>query len=123
VQQPAPFELVRQDGCRAASNGALTVVLLEAEDQGRLFRRRAVRHTTGGTPGQAVLPELNRLAGDLVARLDMPAAELAERLAQLAAMAKPGDPQQVEWAVAELDGVRVYVDSASVIVTRRDLMP
>lgn len=123
MQQPAPFELLRQDGHRVASNGALTVLLLEPDDVGRLFRRRAVKHSTGGTPGQAVLPELNRLAGDLVARLDMPAAELADRLQQLAAMATPGDPQQVEWAVAELDGVRVYVDGASVIVTRRDLMP
>jgi hypothetical protein len=30
---------------------------------------------------------------------------------------------QVEWAVAELGGVRVYVDGESVIVTRRDLQP
>lgn len=31
--------------------------------------------------------------------------------------------QSVEWAVAELDGVRVYVDGQSVIVTRADLSP
>lgn len=29
----------------------------------------------------------------------------------------------VEWAVAELDGVRVYFDGTNVVVTRRDLMP
>lgn len=29
----------------------------------------------------------------------------------------------VEWAMAELDGVRVYFDGANVVVTRRDLMP
>lgn len=34
-----------------------------------------------------------------------------------------GDPQPVEWAVARLDGVSVYVDGDSVIVTRRDLQP
>lgn len=29
----------------------------------------------------------------------------------------------VEWAVAELDGVRVYFDGTNVVVTRRDLTP
>ncbi len=29
----------------------------------------------------------------------------------------------VEWAVAELDGVRVYFDGRDVIVTRKDLRP
>lgn len=33
------------------------------------------------------------------------------------------DPQPVEWAVAELDGVRVYFDGVAVIVTRADLNP
>lgn len=32
-------------------------------------------------------------------------------------------PQRVEWAVAELDGVRVYFDGTHVIVSRQDLMP
>jgi hypothetical protein len=31
--------------------------------------------------------------------------------------------QPVEWAVAELDGVRVYLDGATVVVTRADLNP
>lgn len=34
-----------------------------------------------------------------------------------------GDTASVEWAVAELDGVRVYFDGQNVVVTRRDLMP
>lgn len=34
-----------------------------------------------------------------------------------------GVQSRVEWAVAELDGVRVYFDSINVVVTRRDLMP
>jgi hypothetical protein len=34
-----------------------------------------------------------------------------------------GDAQAVEWAVARLDGVSVYVDGDSVVVTRRDLQP
>lgn len=32
-------------------------------------------------------------------------------------------PQPVEWAVAELDGVRAYFDGVHVVLTRRDLLP
>lgn len=31
--------------------------------------------------------------------------------------------QQVEWAVAELHGVRVYFDGVNVLVTTRDMQP
>lgn len=34
-----------------------------------------------------------------------------------------GETAAVEWAVAELDGVRVYFDGTNVVVTRRDLTP
>lgn len=34
-----------------------------------------------------------------------------------------GEQGRVEWAVAELDGVRVYFDGVNVVVTKRDLMP
>lgn len=33
------------------------------------------------------------------------------------------NPRQVEWVVAELDGVRVYFDGTHVVVSRQDLMP
>lgn len=75
----APFDITSKDGLRTASNGAQMLTLLE--DDGKLFRRRAVKGV--GT-------------------------------AQV---------QNIEWAVAELDGVRVYIDGANVIVTRRDLQP
>jgi hypothetical protein len=120
---PIPFELLQQDGQRIATNGFTTVVLRAPAEQGRMFRRRGLRGVALAAPGQAVLPELNRLAGDLLQQLDMPAAQLAERLAAIAALAAPVEPEPVEWAVAELDGVRVYVDGSSVIVTREDLNP
>lgn len=36
-----------------------------------------------------------------------------------------GSQQNIEWVVVELDGVRVYVDSASgsVVVSRQDIRP
>ncbi len=120
---PVPFELLEHDGARLATNGVQTLVLRAPADQGRVFRRRGLRGVALSAPGAAVLPELNRLAGDLVAQLDMPPDQLAERLAQIAALATPAAPQPVEWAVAELDGVRVYVDGQTVIVTREELTP
>jgi hypothetical protein len=121
---PAPFELLTHAGHRVASNGAVTLTLLEPEGCGRLFRRRGLRGVALGSPGAQVLPEPNRLAGDLLAQLDMPPQALAQRLQQLLALASPAPAQPVEWAVAELDGVRVYVDgSSTVIVTRQDIVP
>ena len=121
--QPDPFEIAERDGVRVATDGVLTVALMAPGGEGRLFRRRGVRGLAMSAPGARVLPELNRLAGDLLAQLDMPPEALAARLHELLVMAAPVEPQRVEWAVAELDGVRVYVGQGSVIVTRDDLVP
>lgn len=47
------------------------------------------------------------------------------RIFRRRAVLRAGSPQaqQVEWAVAELDGVRAYFDGQNVIVSKRDLMP
>lgn len=47
---PVPFEIAEVDGVRVASNGATSVQLLEPADQGRMFRRRAVRGLGGPAP-------------------------------------------------------------------------
>jgi len=79
MDQPTPFEIVSRDGARVATNGVRSMTLIE--EDGRMFRRRAVKGVGSGSP------------------------------------------QNVEWAVAELDGVRVYMDGEHVIVTRKDLQP
>jgi hypothetical protein len=122
-EAPVPFELLQAEGQRLATNGTQTLVLRAPAGEGHLFRRRGLRGLAMSAPGAAVLPELNRLAGDLVAQLDMPSDQLAQRLAEIAALATPAAPQPVEWAVAQLDAVRVYVDGHTVIVTREDLTP
>jgi len=122
MSDPVPFELLEQDGYRVATNGTRSL-LMPLDEPGRVFRRRGLKGVGMAAPGAAVLPMLNGLAGDLVTRLDMPPAELAARLAEIAAVASPPPPQPVEWAVAELDGVRVYLDGETVVVTRKDLMP
>lgn len=119
--QPNSFEIVEQDGTKVASNGQTRVVLLD--EGGRLFRRRGIRGIRSASGGEAVLRELNGLAGDLLARLDMPKEELTRRLEMIREIANPPEPQRVEWAVAELNGVRVYVDGESVVVTTQDLNP
>lgn len=117
--QPAPFEIVEQDGIKLAANGRIKLTVLD--EGGKLFRRRAIKGLSTGGAGEAILPRLNQLAGDLLAQLDMPADELQRRIHELLSIATPPAPQHIEWAVAELNGVRVYVDGETVLVTQRDL--
>lgn len=119
-----PFEITPfpgDEGGRTAFNGATRLTVLEAE--ARLFRRRAVKVSTAKPAAEAVLPMLNALAGELVANLEIDDATLQAKLAEISALVKPRPSTQVEWAVAELDGVRVYFDGQDVVVTRRDLQP
>lgn len=120
----APFEIAPLEGGvggRVASNGATRLTVLEPE--AKLFRRRAIKVNAGKPPAETALPLLNALAGDLVADLTMPADVLHGRLAAIADAARGPTSTQVEWAVAELNGVRVYFDGRDVVVTTRDMQP
>jgi hypothetical protein len=119
---PAPFEIAQAESVLVASNGSATLTIYTAEG-GRMFRRRAVKAANALPHAETLLPRLNALAGDLLARCDMPAAELYARLDALICSIAPQVPRQIEWVVAELDGVRVYSDGTHVIVTRQDLTP
>lgn len=119
-----PFEITPlpgDGGGRVAFNGATRLTVLEAD--ARLFRRRAVKVSTTKPPAETVLPLLNELAGQLVADLSIDGETLSARLAHIAQQIKPTTSTQVEWAVAELNGVRVYFDGQDVVVTQRDLQP
>lgn len=120
--QPAPFEIATlAPGHLVASNGTATLSVLG--DGGRLFRRRGMAGLAAQPPAEAILPHLNQFAGELLAQPDMPAAAVATHLRALAAMLHTEEPRRLEWAVAELDGVRVYSDGTAVVVTKQDLMP
>lgn len=122
MSEPRPFEIVdTPDGHRVAGNGPNTLTVFERE--AKLIRRRAVRASACRPPAEAAVPLLNQLAGELLASPGMPAAEVQERLAAIARSVAPLPQQRIEWAVAELDGVRVYFDGAHVIVTREDMTP
>lgn len=119
---PVPFEIVERDGAKHASNGALTVTVLDAD--GKLFRRRAIKADPSPPPAEGVLPRLNELAGTLLEQADMPPEEIARRLMDIAqSLTAPKHMQRIEWAVARLGDVSVYVDGQNVIVTRNDLFP
>lgn len=118
--QPVPFDLVRAEGLpTVATNGALRMVCLDAD--GVLRLRRGIRGAVAGPLAETLLPQLNALAGELLSNSGMTHQELAARLHALQLVCKPAPRQNVEWAYAELDGVRVYTDGTDVIVTRQDL--
>lgn len=119
-QQPTPFTIVRTDGApTVATNGSTRLTCLDAD--GWVSLRRGVRGALAAPAVEKILPQLNALAGDLLARSDMPAEEVAARLHALQQACRPPEPEHLEWAYVELAGVRVYTDGVDVIVTRQDL--
>jgi hypothetical protein len=120
TDKPVPFEIVTTpEGMRVASNGTLRMSLIEQD--GRLFRRRGIKGLQTQAAGETLLPLLNQFAGELVAQPDMAPGAVVARLMALAGTVHTTEPQHVEWAVAELDGVRVYVGGMDVVVTRQNL--
>lgn len=122
MSKPPPFDIVTApNGLRVASNGALRMTLAEAD--GRMFRRRGVKGLATSAPAEQILPLLNAFAGEIVADPAMSAGTVVARLMALAGTVHIAEPQHVEWAVAEIGDVRVYVGGNDVVVTRRDLTP
>lgn len=121
---PVPFEIVEQPDMRVASNGHLRVMLLEPAGDGRLFKRRGITGNFRAPTAESILPKLNQLAGELLKNPQTSAEEIQLGLLALAGLAQPAPPPvKHEWAVVELDGVRVYVAGNDVVVTRRNLTP
>ena len=121
MAQPVPFLIVDHGGTKVASNGTLRLTVLD--QGGEMFLRRGVSGIALKPPGEVVLPLLNELAGDLLSNLNMPGEDLIARLKTLIGHVSTKEPEKHEWAVAQLDDVRVYTNGAEVIVTKRDLHP
>lgn len=120
VQQPTPFTIVRAEGLPpVATNGACRLMCLDAGGELRL--RRGIRGVFGAPVAEKILPHLNALAGELLAHSDMAPADVAARLHALQMVCAPPPLPNVEWAYAELNGVRVYTDGVDVILTQQDL--
>lgn len=121
MTQPTPFDIVDHGGVKVASNGK--VRLSVAGDAGRMFLRRGIAGIALKPPAEVVMPKLNELLGDLLNRMDMPGQDLVDRLTAIIGQVSLKEPQRHEWAVAELDGVRVYTDGVDIILTKQDLQP
>jgi hypothetical protein len=116
---PQPFEIQNLDGIAVASNGVTRVCLTEPD--GRMFRRRGITGISSRTAAETLVPQLNALAGELLANPTMSAAEALARLHAIGGGVQLTQPQNVEWCVTQVGDVRVYVDAESVIVTRQDI--
>lgn len=121
MTQPTPFDIVDHGGVKVASNGVVRLSVPDAE--GRVFLRRGIAGIALKPPAEVVLPKLNELAGELLARMDMPGQDLIDRLTAILGQISVKEPQRHEWAVAELDGVRAYTDGVDIILTKQDLQP
>jgi hypothetical protein len=118
--QPVPWEFFDgPQGMRVASDGTLRLCVLEPE--GKMFRRRAIVGVPMRCMGDALLPKLNEFAGDILKQPDMPATEAVARLLALAGSIPTAEPTRRECVVAELSGVRVYIEGRDVVLTMRDL--
>ena len=115
-----PFTLVKRDGQpMVASNGK---VALTCPDEGGVMKlRRGIRATSAAPVGERLIPYLNELSGLLLADPTMPAHELGSRLHALQMQCQPRVEENVEWAYAELDGVRCFTDGETIVLTRQDL--
>lgn len=117
---PVPFEIVEAEGAQHASNGSMRIMVM---DGGRIFRRRGQKGLTLKPPAEAALPLVNQLAGELLNDPSMSAAQVQQKLLAIAGLVPLPNVQRVEWAVAELDGVRAYCMGTDVILTKQDLSP
>lgn len=86
---------------------------------------QAIAPPADPAPFEIVEAGESRVASNGAATLQIHAPEGGRVFRRRAVKLNRGTGQQarVEWAVAELDGVRVYFDGVNVVVTRRDLMP
>ena len=118
MEQPKPFQIVRNPGePEVATNGTLALVVL---DGGVVRLRRGIRTSSGAPLAERILPHLNALAGELLANSAMSPDEIAARLHALQVACVPPVQQNIEWAYGELNGVRVYVDGSTVLMSTQD---
>jgi hypothetical protein len=118
MDQPVPFTIVRRPGePEIATNGTLALVV----DGGQVRLRRGIRTAAAAPQAERLLPHLNALAGELLANSAMAAHEIAARLDALRVACVPPVQENIEWAYGEIDGVRVYTDGKTVMMTRQDL--
>lgn len=111
---PIPFEIIRQNGLEIASNGSVRVI---AENGAKIKRLRAIKGIMKLSPTDVLLPKINEFAGRLL-KEQMTAQQAVGELLAIAGMVPTKDPEKVEWAVIELDGVFVYTDGKTTLVTK-----
>ena len=125
-EQPKPFDIVQRRGGAAtgdgvmASNGSTLVTVLD--DDGKVFLRRGITGIVAGPLVERIIPVMNQLQGEMIEHAGtMTHHEVAARLHALQVLCVPDEYKNIEWAVAELDGVRAYVSDNIVYLTRADL--
>lgn len=120
MSTPVPFEIAEQGPYKVASNG---VSVLMADREATVIRRRAMTVTAPQSPAGVLLPQLNQLAGELLAMPEMSADVVATKLQSLLLQCTPPPEQRKEWVKASLNGVNAFYDGTTVVLTTQDLWP
>ena len=115
---PQPFEKVRLDsGVQVASNGVWRVIAVE--DSKLILKRGATFEVT--PQGEKILPQLNALAGELLADSSMAPKALKGRLLALAQSVQVRELPRKEALCVQLNGVYVYINGMEIVVSDREL--
>lgn len=119
---PIPFEIVPQaGGQRIASDGHIALVVLEDLPEAQIFRRRSVSGLPLKPAAEVLVPQLNQLAGELLAAPATTAEQARQRLLAIAGTVQVADPVRSEAVVCQVDGLHIYISGTAVVVTRKDL--
>lgn len=125
-QENTPYEIREHEGAIVASNGTISITVMpEVVSAGAFMRKRRSSPPMSTKPaGEAMLPLLNELAGELLKNMDMPGAVLKDKLIELAITANGGEANNkpgAEWCFLELPcGTRVYVDEMGNLIVSKD---
>ena len=121
---PVPYEIKEIEGAIFASNGTVTITVM-SDVEGAFMRKRRKSPPMSTKPaGEAMLPLINELAGELLNNMAMPGAVLKQKLLDLAVAANGGEQNNrpgAEWCFVELAcGTRIYADEKGNLIITKD---
>lgn len=104
------------DGTVTASSPELTLIIIpDGKNKGKAFNRNFVRQQVGGTKLHAIL-------NNIAARIQQEKITTEQAQEEVVNLVKTWEkPEHERVLVGELNGVRVYIQDDSIVMTTKDL--